>query len=218
MNTLQKHTESEAMPIFRGFSVGLTGGIGCGKTTVAQIFERLGAHIIDTDTIARALTSTSGKALPLIAETFGNEFLTKDGEMNRVTMRQLVFQNKQAKTQLEHILHPLIYQEAQLQAAKITSGYPIFVVPLLTESKRWKNKVSRVLAVDCSEEDQIARVMQRNQYSRQEVESIMTTQATRAERLAFANDIIHNQANLLALEPQIERLHALYSTLAQAQK
>lgn len=199
---------------YRKFSVGLTGGIGSGKTTVATIFARLGATIIDTDTIARELTLANGAAMSQIKAIFGNEYIDQDGAMDRATMRKLIFKNKEAKTKLENILHPLIFEEAQRQAHLVEHGYPIFVVPLLTESSRWKNQTTRILVVDCTEEDQISRVMSRNRLSRQEVEAIMASQATRAERLSIANDVIHNQANLIELEPQIERLHSLYSTLA----
>lgn len=199
---------------YRKFSVGLTGGIGSGKTTVSQIFARLGATIIDTDLIAKELTLPNGAAMEQIRSVFGKEYIDQDGAMDRVTMRKLIFKNKDAKLKLENILHPLIFQEAQRQAHLIKQGYPIFVVPLLTESSRWKNQTTRILVVDCTEDDQISRVMARNKLSRQEVETIMASQATRAERLSIANDVIHNQANLIELEPQIERLHMLYSTLA----
>lgn len=205
---------TDSITPYRKFSVGLTGGIGSGKTTVSQMFARFGATIIDTDLIAKELTLPNGAAMDQIKSVFGQEYIDQDGAMDRVTMRKLIFKNKEAKTKLENILHPLIFQEAQRQAHQVTQGYPIFVVPLLTESSRWKNQTTRILVVDCTEDDQISRVMARNKLSRQEVETIMASQATRAERLSIANDVIHNQANLIELEPQIERLHMLYSTLA----
>lgn len=211
---MKNEKNSDIVTPQRKFTVGLTGGIGSGKTTISQLFAELGATIIDTDVIARSLTQPNTAASEQIKAVFGAEYIEKNGAMNRNAMRKLVFKNKEAKTKLEGILHPLIFKEAQRQADLVTEGYPIFVVPLLTESSRWKNQTTRILVVDCTEEDQIARVMQRNQLSRQEVEAIMASQATRADRLSIANDVIHNQSNLIELEPQVERLHALYSTLA----
>ena len=196
------------------FSVGLTGGIGCGKTTVADMFGALGATLVDTDAIAHALTAPHGAAMPAILAEFGAGFATPEGALDRAKMRELVFTDPGARARLEAILHPRI-REATAAAAAIASGpYVIFVVPLLIESGTWAGRVSRILAIDCSEETQVARVMARNRLSEPQVRAIMAAQATRAERLAAADDVILNDDGLEALAPQVERLHAFY--LAEA--
>lgn len=197
------------------FSVGLTGGIGCGKSTVADMFAELGAAIIDTDQIAHDLTAPEGAAMAAIVAEFGQEFATADGALDRARMRALVFSDSAAKARLEAILHPLIGQ-ATYAAALVASGpYLIFVVPLLIESGKWKTRVARVLAVDCPEELQIARVMARNGLTEQQVKAIMAAQVTRAERLAAADDVILNDDGIEALRPQITRLHDIYLTFSR---
>ena len=192
------------------FSVGLTGGIGCGKTTVADLFGALGATLVDTDAIAHALTAPHGAAMPAILAEFGPDYATAEGAMDRAKMRELVFTQPGARARLEAILHPRI-REATAAAAALASGpYVIFVVPLLIESGTWVERVSRVLAIDCSEATQVARVMARNQLSEAQVRAIMAAQVTRAERLAAADDVIVNDDGLDALAPQVERLHAFY--------
>jgi dephospho-CoA kinase len=197
------------------FTIGLTGGIGSGKSFVAEMFAARGASIIDTDILAHQLTAAHGKAIPEIARHFGSEFLTPDGAMDRPRMRAHVFANAAAKKKLEAILHPQIRAGAEDAAEHASGTYPIFVVPLLVESGTWKERVSRVLVVDCPEEVQIARVMQRNRFSEQQVQAIMAMQAPRAARLAAADDIITNDAAPAALEPQVNRLHAFYLSLAK---
>jgi dephospho-CoA kinase len=196
------------------FSIGLTGGIGCGKTTVANQFAQLGAAIIDTDLIAHSLTVPNGIAMPAILASFGPEYVTPEGAMNRQAMRQLVFKEARHRKTLEAILHPLIRQETERAAANHTGCYPIFVVPLLLESPQWRNKTTRILVIDCSEEVQIARVMQRSQLNRDEVLAIMAAQTSRQTRLAHADDIINNDGDTQALMPQIAALHALYLDLS----
>ena len=192
------------------FSVGLTGGIGCGKTTVADMFGALGASIVDTDLIAHALTAPQGAAMPALLAEFGAEFATPDGALDRAKMRQLVFTDPGARARLEGILHPRI-REATAAAAAIASGpYVIFVVPLLIESGTWRERVTRVLAIDCPEEMQVARVMARNGLTEEQVRAIMAAQVTRAQRLAAADDVVVNDDGLDALRPQVERLHAFY--------
>ena len=192
------------------FSVGLTGGIGCGKTTVADLFAARGASVIDTDQIAHALTAPGGAAMPALVEEFGADYATPDGAMDRAKMRALVFADPGARTRLEAILHPKI-REATVAAALIATGpYVMFVVPLLIESGTWRERVARVLAIDCPEEVQIARVMARNSLPEAQVRAIMAAQVTRAQRQAAADDIILNDDGLDALLPQIERLHAFY--------
>ncbi len=197
------------------FSVGLTGGIGSGKTTVADMFAARGAAVIDTDRIAHELTWPGGIAMPAIRAEFGEDFLTPDGAMDRARMRAAVFADPAAKRRLEAILHPLIRSECERAANEAKGKYLIFVVPLLVESGNWKTRVSRVLVVDCPEELQLQRVMERSGLSEAQVRAIMATQANRAHRLAAADDVISNAEGPDALAPQVERLHALYCSLAQ---
>jgi dephospho-CoA kinase len=196
------------------FSLGLTGGIGSGKTTIANAFQALGASLIDTDLIAHALTRKDGLAMPQIREAFGDQAISDDGSMDRARMRALVFNDSAAKLRLEAILHPLIRSQTEQAAASATGDYLIFVVPLLIESGNWKQRVDRILVVDCAEEVQIARVMQRNQLSREQVSAIMRNQASRQERLAAADDVIVNEEELHLLQAKILTLHQHYLRLA----
>lgn len=197
------------------FSIGLTGGIGSGKSTVADMFAERGATLIDTDLIAHQITAPNGIAIDAIRAEFGAQYLKPDGAMDRGKMRELVFADPSAKLRLEAILHPLIRKETETQAASATGAYPIFVVPLLVESGGWKQRVSRVLVVDCPESTQIARVQRRNALDEAQVRAIMATQASRQVRLAAADDILLNDDDTAALGPQVDRLHALYCELAQ---
>ncbi len=203
--------DTEADPVF---SVGLTGGIGCGKTTVADMFAARGAAIIDTDQIAHALTAPGGAALAAIRTRFGNAFIAQNGAMDRTKMRAHVFANPLAKEQLEAILHPLIRTETERIARQASGLYRIFVVPLLLESGTWKERLTRILVVDCPESLQIERVMHRSGLSEAEVRAIMATQVSRDVRLAAADDTIVNDNNVATLIPQVERLHAQYCVLA----
>lgn len=198
------------------FSVGLTGGIGSGKSLVADMFAERGAAIIDTDQIAHQLTAPEGVAIPLIRSRFGNEFITDAGAMDRAKMRERVFNDPESKRQLEAILHPLIRIETERTAANAQGIYLIFAVPLLVESGSWKNRVSRILVVDCPEQLQISRVAARNSLSEAQVRAIMATQAARNVRLAAADDVIINDKDMAALIPQVDHLHALYCALAKA--
>lgn len=199
---------------FNRFSVGLTGGIGSGKSAVADLLGKRGAAIIDTDQIAHALTAPGGAAMPSIAEQFGNNFLTSDGALDRVAMRERVFSDAAAKRQLEAILHPLIRQQTRVEAERVSGSYLVFVVPLLVESGRWKDTVDRVLVVDCSEALQIERVMRRSRLSAEQVRAIMATQASREARLAVADDVIVNDRALETLEQSVAALHQRYLALA----
>lgn len=192
------------------FSVGLTGGIGCGKSTVADMFAALGASVIDTDQIAHSLTAPHGAAMPALLAEFGAGFATPEGALDRAKMRALVFSDAGARARLEAILHPRIRDATAAAAAIATGPYVIFVVPLLIESGTWRQRVARVLAVDCSEENQVARVMTRSSISAEQVRAIMAAQVTREQRLAAADDVIVNDDGLEALRPQVERLHADY--------
>ncbi len=196
------------------FTVGLTGGIGSGKSLVADLFAAHGAAIIDTDLIAHQLTMPGGLAIPAIGTAFGAGFIDADGAMDRAKMRQLVFADADAKQRLEAILHPLIQQECERAAANTDGAYLMFAVPLLVESGRWRQRVTRILVVDCPEQQQIERVMRRSGLTEPQVRAIMAAQASRAERLAAADDVIVNDGPVTALAPQVERLHAQY--LAQA--
>ncbi|CAN7553255.1 dephospho-CoA kinase [Massilia sp. LjRoot122] len=197
------------------FSVGLTGGIGCGKSTVADMFAARGAAVIDTDQIAHSLTAPHGAAMPALLAEFGAEFATPDGALDRARMRALVFSDDTARARLEAILHPKIRDATAAAAAIATGDYLIFVVPLLIESGTWRGRVSRVLAIDCPEQVQVARVMARSGLAEAQVRAIMAAQVTREQRRAAADDIILNDDGLDALHPQVEVLHALYLSLSK---
>lgn len=199
---------------FTQFSVGLTGGIGSGKSAVATLLGELGASIIDTDAISHSLTAAGGDAMPAIATLFGNKYLTPDGALDRAAMRELVFSNQAARRQLESVLHPLIAQKTLAEANQARGLYLIFVVPLLVESGRWKDRVDRILVVDCSENLQIQRVMRRNKMTAPQVQAIMATQVNRTQRLAAATDIVVNETSLEALRAEVEQLHQRYLGLA----
>lgn len=197
------------------FSVGLTGGIGSGKSLVADLFAALGAAVVDTDLIAHQLTAADGAAIDAIRNTFGVAFITHSGALDRNRMRAAVFADATEKKRLEAILHPLIRQETERAATQAQGAYLLFVVPLLVESGFWQQRVARVLLVDCPEAIQIRRVMQRNMLTEAEVRAIMATQASHAARLAVADDIIVNDSDTAALIPQVQHLHAHYLALAK---
>lgn len=197
------------------FAIGLTGGIGSGKTTVADQFAALGASVVDTDQIAHSLTMAGGSAMPAIIAAFGAEFADASGAMDRARMRQLVFSDAGAKQRLEAILHPRIRDAALAAAATASGSYVIFAVPLLVESGTWRQRVSRIVTVDCPESVQIARVMARNGLTEQQVRAIMANQASRQQRLEAADDVIDNGGEVTALGPQIARLHDLYLAISK---
>lgn len=199
------------------FAIGLTGGIGSGKTTVANYFGELGAALIDTDLIAHQLTQPGGLAMEAIRQSFGAGFVTADGAMDRARMRELVFSEPDKKRQLEAILHPLIRQQTELAASQANGDYLIFVVPLLVESGNWRERVQRIVVVDCEEATQIRRVMQRNQLSEAQVRAIMNHQASRQQRLAAADDVISNEGELYSMHQKVQSLHQHYCQLAAAQ-
>jgi dephospho-CoA kinase len=202
-------------PAAATFSVGLTGGIGSGKTMVADLFAAHGAAVVDTDQIAHQLTVPGGVAIPAIRAQFGDAFLTPEGAMDRSKMREAVFADPAAKKRLESILHPLIRSETELAGTLARGAYLMFVVPLLVESGNWKQRTSRILVVDCPEPLQVMRVMKRNALTEMQVRAIMAAQVSREVRLAAADDVIVNDGDMNALAPQIDRLHALYSALAK---
>jgi len=197
------------------FHVGLTGGIGSGKSTVAALLAQLGAAIMDADAIARQLTVPGGLAMPVIAQRFGTDFVTAEGALDRDRMRALAFKDPCAKLNLEAIIHPLVAEETRRQAgAAEQAGYPclVFDVPLLVESVSWRQKVGHVLVVDCLEETQIARVMARNGFKRAAVEAIIAAQSSRLRRLQAADSVIFNEgltreglrAEVTALAPRFK--------------
>ncbi len=197
------------------FSIGLTGGIGSGKTTIANRFGERGATLVDTDAIAHRVTAPGGAAMPAIEAGFGRDFVAADGSLDRARMRALVFGDEPARKRLEAITHPLIRTETEREATLATGAYVIFVVPLLVESGSWRTRVDRVLVVDCEVETQIARVMRRNGFAREQVEAIVARQATRAARLAAADDVIVNDGVPDGeLDVRIDTLHAHYLALA----
>jgi dephospho-CoA kinase len=197
----------------RTWHIGLTGGIGSGKSTVAGFLARRGAAIIDADAISRSLTAPDGRAMPAIAQTFGSEMLSLDGAMDRQAMRERIFRNPQAKRQLEHIIHPLVSQVTAEQAqAALQSGHRVLVfdVPLLVESgERWRKQVDRVIVVDCDTETQKQRVMARSGLASEEVERILAQQASRSQRLACADTVLFNQGlSFDDLDAQVAQLAA----------
>ncbi|OGS91530.1 MAG: dephospho-CoA kinase [Gallionellales bacterium GWA2_60_18] len=191
--------------------VGLTGGIGSGKSTVAALFAQHGAGIIDTDEIAHRLTQAGGAAIPALRAAFGNDCLTVAGALDRARMRALVFSDSAARQRLEQILHPLIREQARSQLQELQAmPYIILVVPLLPASPAFRQMVQRVLVVDCDEATQIARVAARSAMTETEVRAIIASQTARAERLRLADDIIHNDAGPNSLAAQVAALHERY--------
>lgn len=191
------------------FVVGLTGGIGSGKSAAADEFARLGATVVDTDAIAHELTAKGGAALPHIEKQFGKAFIAA-GAMDRKRMRDHVFNNPAAKRALEGVLHPMIRAESARRIAAAAGPYVIHVVPLLVESPDYRKRVDRVLVVDVPEGTQVERVRSRSGLSEDEVRAIMRTQVPRAERLAAADDVIDNAGPRDALRTQVAALHQKY--------
>jgi dephospho-CoA kinase len=196
------------------FTVGLTGGIGSGKSTVAELFAELGVPVIDTDAIAHELTAARGAAMPAIRAAFGGEVAGADGALDRRKMRELVFADPDAKRRLEAILHPLIRSESEARCrAKSDAPYVLLVVPLLVETAAYRGRVDRTLVVDCDEALQVARVIARG-LSVAEVRAIMATQATREQRLAAADDVVLNDGGLEELDALVTLLHKRYLALS----
>ncbi|MEW9900321.1 dephospho-CoA kinase [Chitinivorax sp. PXF-14] len=195
--------------------IGLTGGIGSGKSTVTRLFEQRGAGVVDTDAIAHALTAPGGKAIAQLREVFGDAYITADDRLDRAAMRQRVFTDDDAKRQLEAILHPMIRQEVMAALARQTAPYTLLVVPLLIETGAYADAICRTLVVDCAEATQISRTAQRSALQPDEVKAIMAKQATRSERLARADDTVENDGEPGALEPQIAKLHDQYMQIVR---
>ena len=193
--------------------IGLTGGIGSGKSTVADLFAAHGVAVVDTDLIAHDRTGPMGAAMPESLAAFGDSVRQPNGGLDRVAMRRQVFADPQVRQQLEGILHPRIRSEAERRCRLATTPYVLLVVPLLIESGAYRDRVRRVLVVDCDEATQVARVVARSGLSPDEVRRIIATQLARAERLAAADDVIVNMAGVAALEPQVLAMHERYLRL-----
>ena len=198
------------------YIVGLTGGIGSGKSAAAQVFEELGATVIDTDAIAHALTAAGGAAIDPIRAAFGADYITAEGALARPRMRELVFSDAKKKRLLESILHPLIRARSSERVQAARSPYVILMVPLLIESGDYRGRCQRILVVDCPEELQVERVVARSGIAAAQVRAIMATQFTRAARLAAADDVIDNSRDPAHLRREVEALHRRYLQLADA--
>jgi dephospho-CoA kinase len=190
-------------------TLGLTGGIGSGKSTVAAMFAHLGATVIDADAVSRQASASGGGAIPAIKSAFGSEFVSPDGSLHREAMRALVFSQPAAKAQLEAIIHPIVGQEIRrLEQLALDAGSRLIVfdIPLLVESPHWRPRVDKVLVVDCETDTQIQRVMQRSGWPRTQVVQAMASQATRALRLSAADCVICNEGiDIAALEQQVQQ-------------
>ena len=198
-----------------GLVVGLTGGIGSGKSAAAAEFGRLGATVVDTDAIAHELTLAGGAAMAQVRRLFGDDFIDASGALDRAKMRTLAFRDPAAKKKLEQLLHPMIRAESERRIAAASGPYVIHVVPLLVESPGYRQRVTRVLVVDCPEDVQVERVRQRSRLSEEEIRRIVASQAKREERLAAADDVIDNSASLDALHKQVRELHSRYLELSR---
>ncbi len=196
--------------------IGLTGGLGSGKSTVAARFASHGIEIVDTDAIARELAAPGGAAIPALRVAFGEAVIAADGGLDRARMRALVFADRASRARLEGILHPLIEAESLRRAASARSPYVIVDVPLLVETGRWFGRCDRICVVDCPLEMQIVRVAGRDGHSRNEIEAILAAQVSREARLAVADDVIDNSGTLDALQTRVDALHARYLALANS--
>ncbi|HUN70448.1 MAG TPA: dephospho-CoA kinase [Burkholderiales bacterium] len=196
--------------------VGLTGGIGSGKSAAAEEFARLGATVVDTDAIAHELTGAGGAAIPEIKRLFGRAFVDASGAMDRRRMRGLVFSDAEEKARLESLLHPMIRAESERRIAAAAGPYVVLVVPLLVESPDYRSRLGRVLVVDCPEALQISRVRQRSGLPEAEVKRIIATQIQREKRLAAADDVIDNSGTIAALQQRVRELHENYLRFAAA--
>jgi dephospho-CoA kinase len=193
--------------------IGLTGGIGSGKSTVATRLERLGATVVDTDEISRALTAAGGAAMAELREAFGARFVAVDGALDRAAIRELVFEDALARRKLEAILHPAIRAAAERACTEARGAYTVLVVPLLFETRGFLDRVARTLVVDCAEELQVARTVARSGLAPEGVRRIMAAQWPRWRRLQVASDVVWNGGEPEHLEPQCERLHRFYCTI-----
>lgn len=196
--------------------LGLTGGIGSGKSAAAQHFRTLGVHLVDADDVARWVVEPSRPALAKIAEHFGKEVLLPDGHLDRAALRARVFRSAEERRWLEKLLHPLIHQEIRSYLERATSPYAILVSPLLVETDQHK-MTQRILVIDVPESLQLERAMRRDQADREQIEAIIKAQSSREERLRHANDVLINDRDLSWLHSEVERLHQFYLTLRGGQ-
>lgn len=196
--------------------IGLTGGIGSGKSAVSAQFSTYGVPIIDTDVIAHQLTQAQGAAIPALLQVFGEQAIGDDGAMNRAVMRQWVFERPALRQQLESILHPMILAESQRQIQQLVDGYAIVAVPLLFEHGHFLSLVNRVLVVDCPESLQIERVQARNALPLMQIMAIMQSQCSRGHRLAHGHDVIDNSGTFDELALQVAEKHRYYSSLCSS--
>ena len=195
------------------FSVGLTGGVGSGKSTIATMLSKRGAAVVDADAIAHQLTSAGGAAIPMLRDSFGTEAIAPDGSLDRTRMRARVFSDSVARARLESLLHPMIRTAMRELAAMLIDGgslYVVHVVPLLVETGNWRAYADRLLLVDCSEATQLARVCARTGIDEATARKIVAAQATRQQRLAAADDVLLNEAPLDHVEQKVEHLHRVY--------
>ncbi len=201
------------------YKVGLTGGIGSGKSRVADMLAAWGAAVIDTDVIAHELTAPGGAAIEPIRQAFGADVIAPNGALDRQAMREVVFQSPESRRRLEAILHPMIRAETQLRAEVAEGPYVVFVVPLLVESGRWREEVDRVCVVDCDPETQVARVQARSGLTPEVIARIMSAQASREERLAVAHDVVRNGRGTSPeeLKHRVRALHECWYMQAQQQ-
>ncbi len=193
--------------------IGLTGGIGSGKSTVCRLFSELGAPIIDADIIARQLVEPNSPALKKLVRQFGKKILNPDESLNRAFLRDLVFSDKTKKAQLDQLMHPLIYDEIEKQVKGLDSAYCIIAIPLLLETQQMQ-RVDRIAVVDCNADTQLLRVVSRDHLKPEQVLSIIASQMPRQQRLSFANDVIDNSGSSAQLAEQVKRLHNSYNLLA----
>lgn len=200
------------------FKIGLTGGIGSGKSTVTKLLENLGVVIIDADKISRASTASGGEAIEAIRVAFGDAMIDDTGALDRAKMRELVFQEADARQRLEAIVHPIIQAHMRIQAEQATSAYVVYDIPLLIESaERYRPQFKRICVVDCDEETQISRVQSRSQLTVDEIRRIIASQASRADRLVHADDVIHNGVgvDLAELQRQVHQMHECWLELSE---
>lgn len=195
--------------------VGLTGGIGSGKSSAGKIFMELGIDVIDTDQISHELTQSGGAAIPAIRSQFGDEFIAVDGALDRIKMRQLVFSDNHQRSKLEALLHPLILKETTRRIHQYHSPYIIVAIPLLFETDDYNHLIQRTLVIDCDEHLQITRTIARSNLSAEEVKAIMASQVSRWKRLEMADDIIINNQTIDHLRAQITELHKTYLSLSK---
>jgi dephospho-CoA kinase len=199
---------SDTLPL----TIGLTGGIGSGKSVVSQLFSDLGVPVIDTDQLSRELVTQGSPLLEEISKYFGKEILLKSGDLDRKQLRQIIFEDKEKKQRLEHLLHPQIKQSILKQLTKFGDTYVVIAVPLLLENNNY-NFINRVLVIDCSEELQLKRAINRDQSNSDEVKKIIASQLPRLKRLPLANDIIVNEGPIESLSEKVIELHEKYQQI-----